>query len=273
MTEGLQSNSTREYLERLSERATGNISREALCCKIWQITKTAERHWHRLLLSQKRLARATSINNAAALAYEKEVILISAYEILDTVYIALQLLDLDRLHLQSSSDGLGLTGEDANYVFELLQNLDNLCLKTLEAAAENGIKIDFLRPVDELEGITFTESGHWYDFVPGSIERSFSLYFTQARRSLNHRLNQVPHFWRSNTLTDVIIRGRYVSLRKAVYCLQRAIFPQVTLSSLIEKEIVQVRSKLNWQSIPLFKPSSRKLPKPDAEATPSSRRQ
>ncbi len=272
MTAVMQSESAQEYLERLNQRITDAVDREALCCKIWQITKTAERHWQRYQLSIKRYERAKAIENSMAMTYEKEIMLILSYEILDTIYIALQLLDLDKLNLQSSSDGHGLAGEDANYVFELLQSLDNLCTRTIDSSIQQGVKIDFLRPVDELEGITFTESGHWHDFVPGSIERSFSLYFTQARRGLNHRLNQIPHFWRTNTLVDVIVRGKYVNLRKAIYCLQRAIFPQLTLSSLIEKEVVRVGSKLSWKSVPLFKPSSRKVPEKIAKTESDSQR-
>lgn len=255
MASSAQSETARDYFERIKQRMTDSVSREALCCKIWQVAKTAERHWQRSELAGKRYQRAVAANNQIASEYEKEVMLILSYEMLDTVFIALQLLDLDKLNLHSSSDGAGLAGEDANYVFELLQLLENICTRVHDNSTKYGIRVDFLRPVDELEGITFTESGHWHNFDSSSVERSFSLYFTQARRGLNHRLNQIPHFWRKQTMVDVIVRGKYINLRKAIYSLQRAVFPQLTLASLIEKEVVRGSGKLRWQSIPLFKPS------------------
>ena len=268
----VQTESAREYLERLNQRLADSVSREALCCKIWQVAKSAERHWQRCELAVKRYHRALDRKNDLAVNYEKEVMLILSYEALDTVFIALQLLDLDKLNLQSSTDGAGLTGEDANYVFELLQMLDNICKRVLENASKYGIKIDFLKPVDELEGITFFDSSHWYNFVPSSVEKSFTHYFTQARRALNHRLNQIPSFWQKHTMVDVIVRGKYVSLRKAVYCLQRAVFPQLSLASMVEKEIVRAGGKLSWQAIPLFKPA-RRTPSSVVESDSEGRRQ
>jgi|GEM_PF-3590306 len=224
------------YNQRLEEHIQKNRRHEAMCVGIWQLARTADRHLSRLTLALERYRRALLLHDSIAAAYEKETVLALLYETLDTIFIVVQQLDLNQLRLEASSDGSGMVGEDANFLCNLLQRLERTSARTLETAKLYRLALDFKTPVDEREGITYTQHAHWRDFVPGCPEKSFTLYFAQAQHAISARLNEKLRFADGLTYGQVLGRSNRPALREVLRRLESTSFPRVSLSKLVEKE-------------------------------------
>lgn len=225
-----------EFLERLKQRTKGYAEHGSGRIFIMDIAHSAEQHLERLPVVARRYQRALVLDDTIAAAYEKETMLALLYEALDTVYIVLQILDLNALSLESSLDGVGLAGEDASFVSSLVQTLEHVCEHVRKLERKYNIELNFNTAVDEREGITYTRHAHWQDFVPGSISESFYSYFAQAREGVIHRLETVPKFWPRQTIREALARSRRPALIEMIRRLEYASFPRPTLASMIEKE-------------------------------------
>jgi hypothetical protein len=227
-----------EFLERIEQRTKGSAGHGAGCVFIMDIAHSAEQHLERFPVVARRYHRALELNEATAAAYEKETMLALLYEALDTVYLVLQILDLNSLNLESSLDGTGLTGEDASFVSGLSQVLEHTCEQILELEQQHHLQLDFGTPVDEREGVTYSLHAHWQDFVPGSVSDSFYSYFAQARQRVMRRLNTVPKFWPRQTVREALAKSRRPALAQMVKRLEQASFPRRTLAAMIEKQFM-----------------------------------
>ena len=189
-----------DYAERLKERALSTDEREQLHCNIWRELLSADRHISRFDMAARRYERAASVHDARAMFVERENMLASLYETIDTVFLVIRMIDPDVLDLQSSLDGVGITGDDAGFVHEVLERLEKICEEVIKREDAYKLSLDFSVPVDEREGVTYTHHPHWRDFVEGSIERSFFLYFEQVQKELSKHISKVPKFWRQRKL-------------------------------------------------------------------------
>jgi len=228
-----------EHDDGLYQNIRKELEHGAASMGIWQFARTAELHLSRFEAAVRRYQRALAHNDTLTAAYERDVQSALLYEALDTVFIVIQRLNLDALRLESSSDGAGVVGEDANFVCDLFQLLDRICSRVLSLAKLHKLELDFQKPVAEREGITYTKRGHWQDFVPGSPEKSFLAYFARAKHFIAERLDKVPRFWRRQTYRQALIKSKRPALREILQRLEKASFPQPTLDKLVEKETSQ----------------------------------
>ena len=136
------------------------------------------------------------------------------YEIADTIYMTLQLLDLEELGLESSQSGDGITGEAASETLNVLSLLENHCQRLLGLEHELGLKVDFSKPVHEREGITYKEFPHWDNFIKDKPSESFKRYFEEVKAALVSSINRVPNFWRSQTFGQFLERRDYEGISK-----------------------------------------------------------
>lgn len=211
-------------------------SYEAMRVGIWQFARTVERHFARLAPAEERYLQAKRQGNLQATQYEKETVLALLYEIADTVFMTIQQLDLNSLHLESSADGLGLTGEDATFVFNLLELLERTCARTLNTARRLELELNFQQAVDELKGITYTQHAHWKDLIPGSPKESFFAHFQRSQRAITERLNEKAKFLRNRTWRHALAKANRPALREMIERLENARFPAIGLTAMIEKE-------------------------------------
>ena len=224
-----------EFCERINNRRRDSACREAMCCGVWQVARSAQRHLQRFDLAAKRLERAIEAKDKRAIASEKDTMLALLYETVDTVYIVVQMLNPDALSLESVSDESSFSGEDAHFVYDLLQLLERVCAQALRSARIYNLDIDFKRAVQEREGVTYQTHGHWLDFSPGSTERSFFDYFAHAQHAVGERLGQVPKFWKTRTFRQALARANRPALREVLFKLENASFPRLTLTQKIER--------------------------------------
>lgn len=219
-----ETNSTGEYFFRLDQRLGQDQGIAVKTMGIMNVAQSAERHFERLDLAEKRYQRAGMLPDLAAQAYEKKIILILLYDIVDTSYIVLNILDFDELELEASADGLGLTGESAADVLQIIGTLNKQCQRVLKIEKKYDFKVDFSEVVDELEGITYTKNIHWQDFVHGSIAESFYTYFSRAQDSLKERMQHSPRLWEDQTIEQYLKRKGYDALSAMVQRLERVVF-------------------------------------------------
>jgi len=231
----MKSSSFSEYVERVKERCCNSSGREMLRCCIWRLLLSADRHLARFDLAARRYERAKEHKDTRAEHVERDNMLALLYESADTVYMVVQILDPDLLDLTSSLDGVGISGEDAGFVLDAVKRLEKISGEILRCADEHGLRLDFSRPVDEREGVTYTQHCHWRDFVDGSVEQSFYSYFAEAQRAVSHRLAQVPRFWRQRALKHVY--GKLPAISRLLRALLTAGLHE-PLAKRIEKHVV-----------------------------------
>ena len=227
----IESESMKEYFTGINGE---NVQIEDASSKILTIrhlVKSAQCHFIRFARPQKRLLRALEVGDKIAIRYEKECMSIILYEILDTVYCAFSLLDLNQLDVQAAANGTGITGDHALSVIEIFQNLEEQCRQALELEKKYDLQLDFSTPVDEKEGITFKGHRHWQDYVPGSVEQSFFRYFAEMQRRIIMRLNQRPEAWTPQSLRQTMVRYGHKSLLQALHKLEsQALWSKVSPS-------------------------------------------
>ncbi len=201
-----------EYAARVNWRIEQDSDAEKRTSHAWFIARSGEDHFARLTLAIKRFVRARGFADQTALAYERDVIACLLYEIADTAYLTLSVLDFDKLDLSASEDGLGFVGEVAHEVVRTLSLLDNQANRLLEIEKSSAIRVDFTTPVDEKEGITYLRKHHWQDMVPGSVSDSFRGYFRHARDVVRTRLDKKPDFWVAQTIRQYLVWKHYDAL-------------------------------------------------------------
>ena len=188
------------------------------------LLKSSEVHFTRHRLAERRLLRAQAANDPIGVAYENSVIHALLYEIADTIYQVVALLDFDQLDLSASMDGCGLAGECAAEVVLALSALDRQCAGLLELERKHSVNIDFKTAIDEKEGISFEKHRHWQDFVAGSVAKSFRSYFALAQTAVRTRLSQRPKFWRDQMVGQYLNRKGHESLNEILGRLDAAAF-------------------------------------------------
>ncbi len=216
--------SLREYYDRINQRLTKFSGVHNRIAQGWFLAKSAEDHFARYELPCRRYLRARGERDLASVAYERRVMLAILYEVADTAYLVMNVLDFDEIDLESSGDGYGLTGEGAADVLKVLSCLDNQCARLISLENKFDLRVDFSRPVDEKEGMTFVTHRHWQDFVAGSAEESFLAYFSRARQTVSARLNQRPRFWANQTVRQYIQAKGYRALIEILRRLEQASF-------------------------------------------------
>lgn len=201
-----------EYLSRVLARMEEGTGTARSASRAWYLARSGEEHFTRLDFALRRLRRAQALNDEGSIKYEREVVSALLYEIADTAYLVLAMLDFNQLELSSSEDGLGFVGEVAPDVVRTLNLLNNQSSRLLEVEKSTGSVVDFSAAVDEREGITYLKKCHWQDMVPGSLKESFYTYFRQARASVLKRLAQKPDFWSSQTVEQYLHGKRHTAL-------------------------------------------------------------
>ena len=209
-----------EYVARVTARLEEASAAPKIVARAWHIARSGEEHFKRIEFTVKRHMRAKAAGDKTALPYENQVLAALLYEIADTGYLVLAMLDFDKLELDSSEDGRGLVGEVAPDVVRILDLLDNQAIRLLEIEKLTGVKMDFSTAVDEKLGITFVFQGHWHDMIPGSVKDSFYTYFRQAAKAVRARLAQKPDFWAKQTVRQYLETKRYHALLKVLLRLE-----------------------------------------------------
>lgn len=228
-----ESVSLNEYVERVKGRLSQALDAKNCAAQAWFLARSAEDHFARLELPWRRYLRAREQKDLASIAYERRLMLALMYEIADTAYLVMNMLDFKRLELESSADGYGLAGESATDVVKTLGYLNDQCGKLISFENRLGLRLDFKDPVDEKEGLTFNKHRHWQDFVVGSASDSFYRYFADARLILTQRLNAAPKFWAHQTVRQYLQNKGYRALYEILRRLEQA---SIDLSALAGKE-------------------------------------
>lgn len=207
-----ESDSFDDYFDRVKERIRESDDIEVQHARIRRITASAEHHFQRLASSELRYQRAKSLGDATSATWELDTMTALLYEALDTVYIVFQAMDPNALRIEATLDGRGIAGEDAPFLREILDSLERICTRLQDIEARLNIPLDFSRPVDEREGITYEKHRHWQDFVPNSVAESFNSYFAQARHGIHTLLHSTPKFWTKQTVREELLRTQRVHL-------------------------------------------------------------
>ncbi len=206
MTENMKPvSSLSEYAERLVERALSSDGRERLRCSIWRILLSADRHLARFDMAVRRYERAAAEHDTRTMFVERENMMALLYETADTVFMTVRMIDPEVLDLHASLDGVGLAGDDAGFVNEVMIRLENLSEEIESYENEYRLRLDYSVPVDEREGVTYNNHYHWRDFSSESIEKSFYLYFGEVQRILAEQLARIPKFWRKRKMQQLYI--------------------------------------------------------------------
>ncbi|MDC0357234.1 hypothetical protein OAO01_00330 [Oligoflexia bacterium] len=218
--------SAREYFFRLDQRLQAKEGVVGKIILIKSIAKSAEKHLKKSDLSFRRYKQALKSQDDVSIAYEKNILLALMYEIIDTSYIVLNLLNFDELDLDSSNDGLGLAGGSSVDVAQVLSNLDAQCVRVLRLETDLDIRIDFSHAVDERKGVTYTRHPHWKNFVAGDDDASFFSYFFRGQTFIKERMNQIPKFWVEQNFRQYLRRHSYHALLDMVARLEMYNFAQ-----------------------------------------------
>ncbi len=220
-----EEDSENKYIHRLQSRIDAESDMSDKLGAIMEVARSSESHFGRFALSVQRLKRAEKQKDLFWVAAERLIMEILLYESIDTIFIVLALLDFDKFHLKASLDGYGVSGESASEILSILNILENQASEILAFEQEFSLQLDFLRAVDEKEGITFLGHKHWQDFVPGSFDQSFFRYFKTARRVLDNRLHKKPRIWTNQTVAQFMKRRGYPDIFKIYQKLERMVEP------------------------------------------------
>jgi hypothetical protein len=214
------------YFLRMRERLRKTESMAVLVAHIYEVALSGEKHFERLRLAHKRHERAQLFGDHAAMQMEKSIMHALLYEAADTSFLVMNLLDFDQFELQASVSGSGLAGESAAEITRILHALEQQCRKLHGLEHDLGLALDYSRPLDEKEGITFHIHRHWQDFVPGSVPESFNAYFSRARFALLQRLAQRPRCWGGHqSIRQYLQRGEHAALLTAIDKLEKSHIP------------------------------------------------
>lgn len=235
-----ETDSFAEYFERISQRCCESAAEPARCC-IWRLIRSADRHFDRFVLAARRYERALKRQDRHMMQAERDIMHALLYETADTVYIVLQILDPDLFEVRPSLDGSGLSGEDAMFIDETLNRLERISKKVMHHAAEFQLQLDFKRPVDEIEGVTYIQHCHWRDFVPGSCEASFYGYFAEVQRGISHRLTQAVRFWHKRSVQQLWLKPKRPAMVAVVRALLTASLAQPRRPRIEKEHIDYVR--------------------------------
>ncbi len=210
------------YIERVREHLDGATGKHNRASRAAMIARSAEDHFARFEMPCKRYLRAMEEGDLVAAAYEKRVMLAILYEVADTAYLVMNMLDFSQLKLDSSTDGYGLVGDDSAEVVSTLGLLEEHAKRRMRLENRFEILVDFTSSVDEKEGITFKRHAHWKGFVSGDIEESFNAYFAKARQAVTERLNQQPLFWKRRSIRQYLQDNGYRGLNEILRRLEQA---------------------------------------------------
>ena len=108
-----------------------------LRCCIWRLILSADRHLSRFDLAARRFERAVEHKEHRAEDVERDNMLALLYESADTIFMVLQMTDPDALELQPSLDGAGMSGEDAGFVYDVLNRASQ---SAFQASGLKGLK-------------------------------------------------------------------------------------------------------------------------------------
>ncbi len=211
-----------DYYSRLAERLghEQNVVRKLI--RLRGILESAQSHVQRLAQSRRRYLRARNHGDRTGAHYELEIMSALLYEIADTVFMVCNLLELNELDLSASADGQGLVGEHAAEVVYLFDRMESYCKQLLQFEREMELRLDFQRPVDEKEGVTYSEHVHWQDFVRGSVDESFFAYFSRAQREIRRRISQPIAFLGGRTVREQLQRKGRTALLELIRRLEDA---------------------------------------------------
>lgn len=223
--EDFQQSAGQDYVSRVKRRVEEESDAIKRIAGLKDVALSAEKHFKRLLKPRKRYQQARDFQDDLSAAYERRVLLVLLYEIVDHSYMTLNLLDFEALKLRASGDGHGLAGDSAAEVVSVLELLNEQCKRVMALEAELDLKVNFSFPLDEKEDITFTQTPHWQGFAPGLLGRSFYAYFGSAQESIVRRIRQQPGFWNEQTVGRYLERKGYDSLVGMIGRLRRFDFP------------------------------------------------
>lgn len=218
------SDSSREYFVRLEQRLKLGHSIARQLAQLTNFALSADDHFKRLITPLKRYHHAKEINDQLSAAREKPLVYALLYEILDTAYSVLNLLDLSKLDLECPSYSQGLIGDSAADAVHLFDILNELSRRVLEIEKELDLRLDFSVAYPESKGLTFEHRSHWQDFIPGNPELSFFAYFTKVQHTLIESMHQTPYFWNGQCLNHYLKRQHYNALVEAVDKVRKADF-------------------------------------------------
>ena len=168
--------------------------------------QAANKHLERLDVAGRRIKRAAGLHDHPLYTVERETAAALVYEAFDHLCMAFVLLDFTRLELSAAADGSGLIGDTVLAVLHIIDAMEAEAKQLLRFEHENHVRLDFLHPIDEREGVTYQTHRHWQDFVKGSIQESFTAYFAQTRRAVRDRLAQRPPYWEHQTVRGYLER-------------------------------------------------------------------
>ncbi|NMC62155.1 MAG: hypothetical protein GYA55_03210 [SAR324 cluster bacterium] len=211
-----------DYFERVNYRMSIASKIGNYLVSISYLANLADNHIRRFDLAAKRFLRAMKLHDKMSQAFERVLMFITLYEAIDHLCIVLNLLDFEKLDLESSLDGHGLSGDSAAEVVHLLNSVDEKARKIIRLEEENHIIADFYEAFDEKQGLTYTTLSHWQDFVAGSIQQSFRDYFKSARQAVHYRLEQKPRFWKNQSIRQYLHRKNYKALLRVIGDLEGA---------------------------------------------------
>lgn len=213
------------YFGRLHQRIQEREAVETQLLQIETLSQAAENHFVRFGEARRRYQVAINLQDDTSIAFERRVMLILMLEVIDHLCMGINLIDFEKLQLESAKDGLGLAGESALVVSRVLEQLNQYAGRVLRSEEELSFTADFSAAVDEKRGITFVGRPHWSDFVPGFTTKSFNGYFTQAQAALREKLATSPNFWTHQTISQYLERKEYTPLLKLYSRLLDADFP------------------------------------------------
>ena len=209
-----------DFQNRLKERLVGDGTRDKLRCGILRVLLSADRHIARFDMAVRRYERATFVHDTRTMFVERENMLACIYETLDTAFMVIRMIDPDVFDLQPALDGVGMKGEDASFINDILDKIECVCESIAKRENLYHLPIDFEVAVDEKEGVTFNHHAHWCDFVPLNVEASFFLYFEQVQKDLSKQIAQVPKIWSQKKMKSLFLK--LSALRKYLKVLMTA---------------------------------------------------
>lgn len=211
-----------EYYTRLEDRLKSCASTTRRVMQIREIAASANDHFVRAATARRRLIRARASGDLSSAQFERRVLLALLYEIMDTFFIVVYLLDFEAFDLEPSADGEGLSGTAAATFVSILSMLEQQSRKLLALEVELELSANFKEPVDEKEGITYLRHRHWQDFHGISVEESFIHYFSRAKQSVTAWLADRPHLWAGQSVEEYLKKKGYSHLLRVLHRLRNS---------------------------------------------------
>jgi len=216
-----ETGSAKEYFYRLDKRLQRGKGVDERIIQITNIAASTETHLVKCDMSKRRYEQAVKNQDEISIAFEKNIMLALMYEIVDTSYIVMNLLNFNELDLDSSRDGSGLAGESAHDVVQVISALNDYCTKVLALETDLKLKVDFRQAVDEQMGLTYDLHPHWKNFFAGDYEISFYSYFARTQFFIEERMTQKPRFWTGQSVWQYLRRNGYHALLEMLARLEK----------------------------------------------------